>query len=99
MPELAPKPRQAYHATVAPRDRLHSLVDRLPRRDVGAARRFLEYLVDRGPSPLDRALAGAPADDEPETAAEARAIAAAMRDVRAGRIVPSSAIRADLRRR
>jgi len=51
------------------RDALHRLVDELPKRELSAARRYLEYLRNMG-DPVLRAFLEAPEDDEPETEEE-----------------------------
>ncbi len=66
---------------------LHQLVDELPRRELHAARRYLEYL--RGLSdPVLRALREAPEDDGVETEKERVAVAEAQDDLAAGYTVP-----------
>ena len=71
---------------VTTRERLHQLVDQLPKEELRAAERYLEYLRDTQRS-LPSFLAAAPIDDEPETAEEAVAVAEAWQDVSAGRVV------------
>ena len=51
------------------RDALHRLVDELPKRELSAAWRYLEYLRNMG-DPVLRAFLEAPEDDEPETEEE-----------------------------
>lgn len=52
------------------RQQVHAYIDQLPAAQLSAVRHLLESMVD----PLSRALANAPADDEPVTEAEAAAI-------------------------
>jgi hypothetical protein len=66
------------------REALHDLIDRIPEMEIGAARRFLEYLVS---APALRAALSAPDDDEPVTEGDAEAISRAMEDIKAGRTV------------
>ena len=65
------------------RDSLHNLIDRLPEAEVPAAKRFLEYLAT---NPAYRAVQVAPEDDEPVTAADAKAIGRSLDDIKAGRV-------------
>ena len=58
------------------REALHKLLDHIPPRDVPAARKLLESLVD----PMELALIQALPDDEPETKEEAAAVEAALAD-------------------
>lgn len=69
------------------REELHRLVDALPESEWHSARRFLEYLRDRGSDPLLRALAEAPIDDEPETPEEAAAVQEAREAAARGEVV------------
>jgi hypothetical protein len=66
------------------REALHDLIDRIPETEIGAARRFLEYLVS---APALRAALSAPDDDEPVTDGDANAISRATEDIKAGRTV------------
>ena len=59
------------------RQDLHGLVDRLPESGMYTARRFLEYLADRGTE-----------DDEPLSADEEAALAAGLATCRAGDVLP-----------
>lgn len=70
------------------REELHRLIDALPESEWQAARRFLEYLRDRGVDPLLRALADAPEDDEPVTPEEEAAIREAYQAIARGEVVP-----------
>jgi len=65
------------------RETLHNLIDRIPEADLGAARRFLEYLVV---SPVFRAAQAAPMDEEEVTAADAEAMRRAQAEVDAGHV-------------
>ena len=67
MPNLTTDPERAE---------LHELLDRIPRAEVPAARRFLESLVDS----MERTLLNASPDDEPETPEEKAAVEAALAD-------------------
>jgi hypothetical protein len=71
---------------VTTREKLHQLIDQLPRQELRAAERYLEYLRD-SQGALPSFLAEAPIDDEPETPEEAAAVAEAWEDVSAGRLV------------
>ena len=59
------------------REDLHHLVDRLPESEQAVARRFLEFLVERGGY-----------DKEPLTKVEEVALAEGLRDIREGRVRP-----------
>jgi|LSQX01.2.fsa_nt_gb hypothetical protein len=48
--------------------KLYRLIDALPEEEVGAARRFLEFLITQDPAVY--ALISAPFDDEPTTKEE-----------------------------
>ena len=56
------------------RQHAHAFLDRLPADQLSAVRGLLESML----SPLDRALALAPVDDEPLTAEEAAAVEAGI---------------------
>jgi hypothetical protein len=66
------------------REILHSLIDRLPDQEIGAAGRFLQYLASH---PAYRAALSAPADDEPVTEADVNAFERVTKDLKAGRTV------------
>lgn len=69
---------------------IHQLVDKLPERDLHAAKRFLQYLAslkEREEDPVLKALKNAPWDDEPLTEEDIKALEEAHEDVKAGRIV------------
>jgi len=61
------------------RERVHQLVDRLPDSDVAPVEKLLESLTE---SPAARAARLAPADDEPVTPVEEKAILEAESDSR-----------------
>ncbi len=63
------------------------LVDQLPVTEFGAARRFIEYLRDRGKDLVSRSLERAPADDEPLSAQGLGDLEEALRDCAAGRLI------------
>ena len=75
------------------RERLHVFVDELPEDEIGRAARVLAAFPE--PSPA-RARPEVPLDDEPETAEERVAVAAAWEDVRAGRVIPQEEIEREL---
>ena len=62
---------------------LHVLVDRIPKEELSAAQRFLEYLAV---SPAYRAALSAARDDEPVTEGDAAAIAQAREEVRTAKV-------------
>lgn len=80
------------------KEKLHRLVDELPKRELPAARRFLEYLRAAGSDPLIEAMRGAPDDDEPFTAADAAAVGAGERALARGRTKSHAAVRPRSRR-
>ena len=63
----------------------------LPEDEIQAATRYLQRLRDRR-DPVLAALLNAPEDDEPETDHERQAVAKAMADLEAGRVVTSAEI-------
>lgn len=79
----------------AAKNDLYDLVDALPRSEVPAARRYLQYLRDLG-DPVLRSLHNAPIDDEPETAVEKAAVAEARRAIKRGEVVSHEQLRREL---
>jgi hypothetical protein len=73
------------------RQQAHALLDQLPAEQLAAIRGLLETMLD----PLDRKLAAAPIDDEPETEEERRAVAEAMDSLRRNGGVPMEEVLAD----
>ena len=71
------------------RERLHTLIDRIPEAEISAAQRFLEYLAS---TPAFRAANLATPDDELVTQGDAEAIARARKDIESGRVVPQDEI-------
>ena len=59
-------------AATNPKQQAHELIDRLSPGQVSAVVILIETMLD----PVDRAIANAPIDDEPETDAERKAVAA-----------------------
>jgi hypothetical protein len=86
------------------KEELHQLVEALPEREAHAARRFLEYLRDRGAArgaadhddPVLRAFMEAPEDDEPLTPEEIVAIEEAEEEIARGEGIPWERVRAEL---
>jgi hypothetical protein len=70
------------------KERIHQIVDDLPRSELLVAERFLEFLRDAGSDPVLRALAAAPDDDETFTDDDAGAVREARRDLAKGDVVP-----------
>ena len=64
----------------ADRQEIHSLVDHIPEKDLRTARKILRALAD----PVTQSILNAPADDEPETAAERDEMEAARRETGTG---------------
>jgi len=77
------------------RDSLHKLIDELPETDLPTAARVLEALHATA-DPASRALDNAPEDDEPETAEEAAAVAAAWEEHRRGEHLTTQEVRQKL---
>ena len=67
----------------ANRSELHELLDRIPEQEIDSAREYLRSLVDS----VEAALLGAPEDDEPLSAHERIALAAAEKRQRCGESV------------
>jgi ethanolamine utilization microcompartment shell protein EutL len=80
MPDLAQKRQQA-----------HALLDQLPPQQLAAVRSLLETMLD----PIDRKLALARMDDEPETEEERQAVAAAVESLQRNGGVPMETVLAD----
>lgn len=74
------------------KEELHRLVDELPQGELGAARRYLEYLRNMG-DPALRALMQAPLDDEPQEDWERSAVTEAYADIAADRITGHDDVR------
>ena len=72
------------------RQQAHVLLDQLPPHRLTLIRSLLETLLD----PMDRKLALAPADEEPETEEERQAVAEAMVSLQKGG-VPMETVLAD----
>ena len=70
------------------RGQLHQLVDRLPNGDLGAARRYLEYLDVVGGLPM--LLADAPEDDSFLSPSEAAALAEAEAQLAQSVLIPDT---------
>jgi hypothetical protein len=76
-----------------PKKHAHALIDRLPPTQLTAVVGLLEAMLD----PVSRAIAQAPADDEPVTAEERQALARseAWFEERGGRGIPMEEMLAD----
>ena len=77
------------------KEELHRLVEELPKNELPAARRYLEYLRNMG-DPLLRALMEAPLDDELETDAERAAVQEAWEAITRGEVVSDEELRIEL---
>jgi hypothetical protein len=75
----------------ADRQHAHKLIDQLPSNQVPAAIGMLESLLD----PVARAIANAPIDDEPLTAADEKALAQARESSKAGKWIPHEEVLAE----
>jgi len=80
------------------KEQLHRLVDALPKSELHAARRFLEYLRNMRSDPVLRALLEAPQDDEPETEEERAAVRQAWQEYLRGQARPWEQVREELTR-
>ena len=74
------------------RQQAHALLDRLPPEQLAAVLGLLETMLD----PINRKLALAPIDDEPETEEERQAVAEAIESLKRNGGVPMEAVLADL---
>ena len=72
---------------VVTRERLHDLIDALADDDVPAVARILAALTGVAAVAPFYTLETAPLDDEPESEAERAAVAEALTDLAAGRVV------------
>ncbi|PYV14409.1 MAG: hypothetical protein DMG21_18225 [Acidobacteria bacterium] len=73
------------------RQEVHSLVDRLAPSQLAAVRSLLKVMLD----PVSRAIANAPADDEPETQTEREAVAEATEWLKHHKPIPFEDVLAD----
>jgi hypothetical protein len=78
------------------KDDLHELVDQLPETEAEAAKRFLEFLIEKADQLFIQALKQAPTDDADLSSEEIAAIMEAREDIKAGRVRPLSEIIKDL---
>lgn len=69
------------------RQTLHTLVDEIPDRELGAAQRFLEYLRLQVEDPLRSFLDAAPWDDEPLTEEDRLTIREGLTEKATGEVV------------
>ena len=69
------------------KERLYSLIDRLPEQEIEAAQRYLEFLCQHE-DPVIRAMRCAPIDDEPLTDEDLETIEEGRREIAAGRGIP-----------
>lgn len=77
------------------KERLYRLVERIPKEEIHAAERYLEYLAERG-DPFIRKLMNAPFDDEPVTEEEEAGVREAWEDYKAGRVHSLEEIKQEL---
>lgn len=75
---------------------LYNLVDVLPEQELIIARRFLEFLIQSKSDPMLRALMNAPADDEPITHDDLKAIDEAKQDIQQKRVQSLEDVKAEL---
>ena len=73
------------------RQQAHALLDQLPPEQLAAVLGLLETMLD----PIDRKLALAPIDDEPETEEERSAVAGAIESLKQKGGVPMEVVLAD----
>lgn len=85
-PGVAGASTEAYDIDMSEKELLHTLVDRLPKADLRAALRYIEYLVERGDA-VGRALSGAKLDDEPLSTEELADLEEALADLSSGATV------------
>ena len=77
------------------REALHKLVDALPESDLPTASRVLEAL-SLSADPVERSLATAPFDDEPDTDDEDGGLTEARREAREGKLIPHDEVKREL---
>ena len=80
---------------MATKEDLHKLIDKLPEDEIQAATLYLQHLQNRN-DPVLAALLNAPEDDEPETEYERQAVAEALEDLKAGRVLTSDQVLDDI---
>lgn len=78
------------------KEELHRLIDSLPKADVHAARRFLEFLSSANDDPFLRALREAPEDDEPTTLGDDRSAQEGWEEYRRGKAREWEEVRTEL---
>ena len=78
-----------------PKRRLHRLIDELPKDEIRAAERYLEFLC-ACQDPLIRALESSPEDDESITDEEREAVEEAERAFAEGEVVSDAHVRINL---
>lgn len=79
------------------RDELHRIIDAIPEDKLQAIGRLLKDAVDIAiDDPVQRALANAPLDDEPESEEEKRAAEEADADFKAGRSMSTDELKREL---
>lgn len=74
---------------------IRQLLDKLPERELHAAKRFMQYLValSEKEDPVLKAMENAPLDDEPLTKEDVKALDKAYRDIKEGRILSDKEFR------
>lgn len=82
-------------STTAIKKDIRQLIDKLPERELHAAKRFLQYLValSKKEDPVLKAMENAPLDDEPLTKEDIEALNKAYRDIEKGRILSDKEFR------
>lgn len=80
---------------MATKEDLHKLIEELPEDEIQAATLYIQHLRHKN-DPVLAALLNAPEDDEPETEYERQAVADALEDLKAGRVVTSGDILNDI---
>jgi hypothetical protein len=79
--------------TASNKQHAHELIERLPASEIVTAVRFLEFMLL---DPVARAIANAPADDEPVTEEEERAVAEAREWLKHNKAIPHERVLAEL---
>lgn len=78
------------------RESLHRLIDELPEGELNAARRYLEFIREKGTDSVRWALDHAPVDDEPERDEERQGVQEAEEDIRSGRTMSTDELKREL---
>ncbi len=78
------------------REEIHRIIDEIPESQLPTVLSYLKRFTDASDDPVQRALANAPVDDEPQTEEEQRAVQEGKADVRLGRTLSTDTLKREL---